>query len=155
MIWKRENLFLLLWLAVFIMFVAIASGYNSKARMVPLVVGIPGIVLAAVELARSAREKKPEMVEVEEGEEPMTVQELHRREISMLLWIALLFLLLWLVGFLYTIPLYMILFIRARSREGWPLAIGMALGSWAFLHFLFVQFLKIQLYPGLIFSMFS
>jgi len=49
---RRDAVLTAVLLAVFAMMVAVAAGYPPEARLVPLVVGIPAVVLAAWQLAR-------------------------------------------------------------------------------------------------------
>jgi hypothetical protein len=56
----------------------------------------------------------------------------------------------WMVGFLITIPVYTLLFMRSR-KESWRLSLFFAAFGFVALYFLFVVGLHIELYPGLIF----
>ncbi len=57
-IMKYSNSFMTVaMLAIFVVLVTIASGYPAGARFMPFVIGIPAIVLGAVQLALDARER--------------------------------------------------------------------------------------------------
>ena len=66
-------------------------------------------------------------------------------------WVALLIGMIWVFGFLITIPVYMILFLKTKG-EKWPLTLCLAVGSWGFLYWIFAVTLKIILFPGILFN---
>ena len=56
----------------------------------------------------------------------------------------------WLIGFIWTIPLYIFLALRVRSKEPWKISVGISLGAWLFMYILFVYLLKIEFANGLL-----
>ncbi len=54
------------------------------------------------------------------------------------------------LGFLIAIPLYMLLYLRGRSGEGWPLSLAMAGAMWSLPYGLFHLVLRTHLYEGLL-----
>lgn len=149
---------------VFAVAVILALGYSSRARMAPLVIAIPGFVLAAGRLVieiRLAGAQKGKGLEgtpnsgERAGQDGEAVSEAApndnpgpHSEINILLWLALMMAMLFLLGFLVTIPIYLLLYLRVRSREGWPMSVVVSLSSWAVLYFLFVKVLGMTLYTG-------
>lgn len=77
-----------------------------------------------------------------------------RKELMAVAWILLLLAMVWLIGFIWTIPLYIFLVLRVRSREPWKLSVGISLGAWMFMYALFVYFLKIEFATGLLLGLF-
>lgn len=166
--------------AVFMAAIIAAAGYGFRARMAPLVIAIPGLILCvglmAVELRKELLEKKkneaghpaakadgveatagPAAGDTDAGEgasaaEPAaTSGESHSySELNALLWVVLLLALIFVLGFLVTIPLYQFLYMRVRSREPWLTSIILSLASWAILYFLFVRVLSMNFYGGFI-----
>jgi tripartite tricarboxylate transporter TctB family protein len=64
-IMKYSNSFMtVVMLAIFVVLVGLASGYPPGARFMPLVVGIPAIVLCLLQLALDARERRRGETEV-------------------------------------------------------------------------------------------
>lgn len=78
-----------------------------------------------------------------------------RRELMATAWILLLLAMVWLIGFIWTIPLYILLVLRVRSKEPWKLSIGISLGAWVFMYILFVYLLKIEFAAGLLIELFT
>lgn len=77
-----------------------------------------------------------------------------RREVIAAAWILLLLAMVWLLGFIWTIPLYILLVLRVRSNEPWKLSLGISLGAWAFMYILFVYLLKIEFESGALIELF-
>ena len=69
----------------------------------------------------------------------------------MLGWIVLLVAMIWILGFLITIPVYTILFMKSL-KESWRLCIIFAVAGFAILYYLFAVALNMELYPGLVFQ---
>lgn len=166
--------------AVFMVAIIVAAGYGFRARMAPLVIAIPGFILCvglmAVELRKELLEKKkndanqpvgkadgveaaagPAAGDTDAGKGAAAAQtagvgvEAHSySELNALLWVVLLLALIFVLGFLVTIPLYLFLYMRVRSREPWLTSIILSLASWAILYFLFVRVLSMNFYGGFI-----
>jgi len=125
--------------AVFASMVALAASYPSNARFVPLVVGIPGLGLALVqltlELRRAAR-----------GEAATADPRIAR----LAAWIAAFLTLVLAFGFVYGGPLAVYLFLRVRESERQIVATAGALVAYCVLRFGFEQMLGLLLFRGLL-----
>ena len=77
------------------------------------------------------------------------------RELDVLGWAAALVGLTLLVGFLVSIPVFLVAFLRLRSKEGWPLALAAAAGGWAFVYLVFVVGMKASLFQGIVLKLLS
>ena len=80
--------------AVFAVAVGLAFTYAPDARFLPLVIGIPGLVLSLVQFIKELREPS----------EPVVTSEEHRREGAMFIWFIIFVGGLVLFGFLYAGP---------------------------------------------------
>ena len=154
---KRGELILaIVFLAIFVGLTAYSMTYSPKARRMPLIVAIPGIALSAALVLREKRRlRTTEDVEPEEGHNSGTadIEAPHakKRLPVMIGWMVLLVAMIWILGFLITIPIYTILYMKSM-RESWRLSIIFAVCGFAILYYLFVVGLNIELYPGLIFQ---
>ena len=150
---RGAAIFAFILLVVFIVVVGQGRGYPRKARMLPFVVGIPGIVLAATTFIREltkSKEPPPTKEEEVDGTGPWVALE-KTKFLMMIGWVVLLIGMIWVFGFLIATPAYVFLFLKAR-REKWLLSISFAAASWAFLYGIFAVALKIFLYPGILFK---
>ncbi|MDP2269060.1 MAG: tripartite tricarboxylate transporter TctB family protein, partial [Deltaproteobacteria bacterium] len=146
----------LFFLTFFVGLTLISMTYSPQARRLPLIVAIPGIVLSAAQVLRETRRlRAPAAVETGEGNNsgPADIAGPHAKKTLpvMMGWMALLVTMIWILGFLITIPVYTILYMKSM-RESWRLSIIFAISGFAILYLLFVVCLNMELYPGLIFQ---
>lgn len=123
---------------------AMALGFPAKAGFVPLLIGIPGAVLCAVQLlidlrraTRGAPEAKPA------GEAPRA-----GREAFMLLWLLVFTAGLLGLGFLWGGPLLVFLYLLIGERERLTTALFAGVGTFIVLYGGFVWLLELTLFPG-------
>ncbi|MFC2040620.1 tripartite tricarboxylate transporter TctB family protein [Chloroflexota bacterium] len=125
--------FSLLLLILALMFVGLSFSYKPEGRLVPLIVGIPTLILAIlvvlseryprlirvfdVNLEDMGRTGLTEAVAIEESmpKENYSGQKLR----NLLIWIFGLFLLIFFVGYVIAVPLYLFLFLKFFSRASW------------------------------------
>ena len=153
-----ELILALFFLVFFVTLLSISMTYSPMARRMPLVVILPGLALAAVMVIREAMPKQSilqreeedlgEMVDGEpvRGKPPAET----KRMFVMFGWMFLLVGMIWIFGFLVTIPVYTILFMKSL-KESWRLSIAFGVGGFILLYGIFVFGLSMELYPGLIF----
>jgi hypothetical protein len=67
-------------------------------------------------------------------------------------WVILFCLMIYLFGFLITIPVFIIIFMR-YSDDSWLITLSTAFGLWATIYICFVVLAKISLYDALIFRL--
>lgn len=199
---KGAVIFNILFIAVFILAIIIAFGYNSRARLAPLVIAIPGLAVTTGRLVielRGKDEKKDknkdenqknsgletdkvpqrdsgtdeeperdsgtaedqdgkdadtnitETVEVGTSPEAEKIKPAAKfSEINAFLWVAGLLVLLFVVGFLAAIPIYLFLYLKVRSQEKLVFTLIFSLVSWGALYLFFGMILHIPLYEGII-----
>ena len=160
-------------LAIFIAMVGIASQYPPDARFMPFVAGIPAIALCLLQLyldlRRSAARGKSEtawekLSRVTDGridfdiarERLATVRSTPhssatvRRELA--LWGYFLGLVggVLLFGFMATIPLFVVVFLRQWAKTSWAFALGLAAAASTVLYLIFIQALKVSPHPGFV-----
>lgn len=130
-------------------FFALTWAYSPRARLVPLVVIIPAIILAGGQLwyaHRGSLKDKPGSLNVP------TPAEQGFRERKIFFWLLLLVALLYLFGFLLAIPIFLVLFLRGWAKQGWPQTLGLAAGISLAVYLSFELGFRITLYRGLIWS---
>ncbi|MFQ6078334.1 MAG: hypothetical protein ACE5NJ_04255 [Thermodesulfobacteriota bacterium] len=152
---KGEFIFEVLILGVIIGFVLYGLSYSPTARLVPLVVGIPGLIFAVLQLIGSlpgvskrleklsstkdlfgTKGIKPKEEEAQEPEEEV-------EETSTPAWIVFV----WIVGFTALIILF------GYSGASWLYSILSAVGIEVVMYGGFVLLLNVFLYEGLVFNL--
>lgn len=157
---RGEFILTLCFLAFFVIMTLISMTYSPKARRMPLVVMVPGLVLCAALVVKEMtdrrrvagkKQKAPAAGDDDQGSAPETTEE-KKRMLIMFGWMVLLVGMIWVTGFLVTIPVYTILFMRSL-KENWRLSIIFGVVGFIVLYFLFVIGLSMELYPGLIYQL--
>lgn len=127
---------------VFVTMSLMALGFPEKARLMPLMVGIPGSILGLVqlisEIRSSTRDTTPENGETNKAER------------SMFIWIFLYFFGILGFGFIYAAPLLVFAFLFIGKKESLPVSLISAAATWAILLGFFEKGFEIPLFTGLI-----
>ncbi len=128
-------------LAIFVTAVAIALIYfPAGARMLPLVIGIPGIILSAIQLVSELRRKDAEQIS----------PEIRAGEIRMVIWFGAFASTIILLGFVYGSPVMIAAYLQFAAKEKWyTVLLGAAL-AWVILQYVFMRGIGIVLYEGII-----
>jgi hypothetical protein len=124
--------------------VGLAFTYPGDARFLPLVIGIPGLVLCGVQLMIELRGKDPD-------EKTYTSAD-RIAELKMFGWFAAFIFGLILFGFPYAGPILVGLYLHFSWGEKWYVSLGAAAFAFAVLHGLFNYVLGLPLFEGLVYS---
>jgi len=131
-------------LAIFAVMVAMATPYPPDSRFLPLVIGIPGTVLCAVQLAIDIRAVRHEW-----GRRLLAEQRIRLWVAGVLfLWLILFMVAILLLGFLYAMPLLLFAFLYLQQRESLALSLGLSAGGLAGMWLVFDVMLRLPLHEG-------
>jgi hypothetical protein len=133
--------------AVVVTMTALAFGFPPAARLMPLLAGIPGSVLALICLGR----------EIKLALEEAALKAAHgrRAERAMLAWTLAFFAGILAAGFLIAAPVLVVAYLRFGSHERWLIALTSAAITWALLYGLFELAFRIPLFDGLLVAVLS
>jgi len=140
----------LVMLAIFGSMVGMAMTYPPETRLLPLVIGIPGILLAAIQVGVDMAGAKREAGSAKVAEGSALAAGTIKSELVLLAYLAALAAAILSFGFWLTIPVFLIVFLRAHEAESWRLTLGLALGAWAGLYLVFDQVLEILVHRGFV-----
>jgi hypothetical protein len=160
--WRRRLIrlvFALLFLALFSWMTWEAFlGYgaeNPSAASFPKAILIPAVVLAAIAAFREATRKESTGPSIEIAAAPVEFEleeEVHiepaveiRRTLIIIGWIVGFFIGIWLIGWMITVPLAILLYTRVAGRESWRVAIALGVVGWVFFDGVFDARLHIPL----------
>jgi putative tricarboxylic transport membrane protein len=129
-----------------------ALDWPLKAKLFPMVIGIPLFCLAAAEVAWILLSKTPEEKTAEDGVPPEVAR---RRSLLAAGWILGLLASVVLLGFPVAVPLFVLLYLKLQGREGWGISIAITLGMWGLFYGLFDRLLHLPFPPGWLFSWFG
>ena len=134
----------LVMLIIFVTMSLLALGFPEKARLMPLLVGVPGSVLGLVQLVNELR--RSEQYVTSDAEAAKMI----KAERSMFMWIFLFFFGILGFGFVYAAPLLVLAFLYFGKKESLQISLVSAAGTWAVLYGVFELGFEIPLFPGLI-----
>ncbi|MGR9173848.1 tripartite tricarboxylate transporter TctB family protein [Rhizobium sp. KDH_Rht_773_N] len=152
-------------LAIFASMVAISFGYPAKARFMPLVVGLPGIVFCLIQLGldlfRSPTESAAASVgqqiaaaSAPEGSQHEELPEFGphtaRQEVVMWSYFVSFIAGVILFGFYISVPIMLLTFLRRQSEASWKFALALAIAATLALYLMFGRLLGIELHPGFV-----
>lgn len=137
--------------------VVTALGYRPTVRLFPLVIGVPllGLIAAKLVLLLFGDRLGIRMADLFEDVAQMEFDEIeeipdavrYRREFEVVLWTTGLIVLVWLVGIMPAIAVFVFSFIFAYERS-LPRALFAMLLTYGFVYVLFIQILDAVLYEG-------
>lgn len=144
--------------AYVLMQVVTAAGYRPDVRLFPLVIGIPllGLIAAKLVMLLLGDRFGFRMTDLFENVTQMEFDEIedlpdavrYRREFEMVVWTAALLLLVWLVGIMPAIAVFIFTFIYFYERS-LPRAVLATVLTYAFVYVLFIVVLDAVLYRGI------
>lgn len=149
--WAWDLAFAFVLMAVFAYATVTALSYPEGAKLFPLAIAIPSLVLAVVLAFISLRSRGTTIAPraPDPDEDPtLTPKERTRRTSAIALWILGIFAAVYLLGFLVAIPLSAVTYLRFAARESWATSVGVAAVCWALVFGVFDRLLHLPLPPG-------
>lgn len=135
-----------------------AVGYSEAARLFPLIVGVPLVVMLVVNIILLAVGDRVDLrlvgffdavseIDAVSAETEVDEGERYRREFSMIGWVAALIGLTWLIGNLPAVAVFVAAFVYVYERD-LPRALIVSGITFGFIYLLFVVVLDANLYRG-------
>ena len=143
--------------AAVIVLVALAlwqsRNFGIRAGLFPWAIGIPTLLLCLSQLAKDISGKK---VDGAEAQTDVVAPEIVRtRTLAIIGWTLGCFLLIWLAGFAWAVPLTIFLYLKLAGRESWLVTLVVTFCSWLFFYTLFERMLNVPFPRGYLFALFS
>jgi hypothetical protein len=146
---RGSFIFTLCLLIVSVVLLFATQSYPLKAKIFPMIaIGTAVILLVIQTIVDIMASRK----EVPSGKEKG--ERFGRKHLSIGVWMVATLLMLWILGFIGTVMFLPFLYLRL-SRESWKLSIILSLSCGLFFYVLFGLALKMPLYPGILFGVFS
>ena len=131
-------------LAIFAGMVAMATAYPPDSSFLPFVIGIPGTVLCAVQLAIEIATARREAGQRLSAESRASL----RKAAVLFGWLIVFMVAILLLGFLYAMPLVLFAFLRLNQREPVRLSLSLAGGGLLGMWLIFDVLLELPLHNG-------
>jgi cytochrome b561 len=119
-----------------------ALAWPFKAALFPLTMSIPLLLLSLAQVVLDLRDPSPP---AESGTDVS-----RRRTLAIFAWMAAFIVLVLLLGFAITVPLFVFSYLVMQSRAGWGLSIALTAAAWGFFHVVFERLLHFPFEAGLI-----
>ena len=160
-----RTLFTLAVFALVLVFLVLSLDYQPRARLVPLIIAVPTLLLTLLQLlidmvpAVSRRFSFLQEYDLfgfdtgraaEPSEKTGPSPNVYRRELNFASWLLLLMALIYFLGYLVAIPLFLILFLRLRSSESWLMTLSITAVTWAFVYVVFIVIMGAPLHQGVV-----
>jgi hypothetical protein len=130
-----------------------ASRWSFKTGLFPLAVAIPLLVLTLLhlymEVFGASETSRGPAVEAEFSNE-VAPEVARRRVIIIFSWMAGFVLLVYLLGFPLTVPLFVFFYLKIQSRVGWTQSILLTAITWGIFYGLFQRLVRIQFEAGIV-----
>jgi|APGre2960657468_1045069.scaffolds.fasta_scaffold17563_2 Tripartite tricarboxylate transporter TctB family len=143
----------LVMLAIFVLMTLLAMDFPTKARLMPLMVGIPAVLLGLLQLVMEyravSRSYAGDAVDAHQSPDKPE-KEGQKDENQMILWITLFFTGIVLFGFVTASPVLVFCFLYFGSKESIKISLISAVSTWAVIYFTFVVWFQMSLFSGLI-----
>ncbi len=148
---KQKALFCAVLIAVAAFAIYSALGWKFKAALFPLTVSIPLVILATVQLVLIVfgKEESAEGAAMDiDFSIDVSPEIARRRVLNTFAWIAAFMLLVYLLGFPPTVPLFIFFYLKFQSEVSWLNAIVTAAVTWGCFYSLFQWLVHIQFESG-------
>lgn len=134
----------LVMLLIFLSMSLLALGFTEKARLMPLLVGIPGTLLGIIELINEMRASSRQAASGD------TSDEVSKAERAMLGWVLVFFFGILCFGFIYAGPVLVFAFMLAGKKESLTVGLISAAATFVVLYGFFETVMELPLFRGLI-----
>lgn len=134
-----------------------SRNFGFRAGLFPWVIGIPTLILALCQLVKDllGREKAKAPLAAWEIAADVPPEVATRRTGAIITWSIGFFVAIWLLGFSYSIPVSMLLYLKLAGKEKWPMALVVTFFTWLFVYALFERALSIPFPDGLLMTWFK
>ncbi|MGH2490261.1 MAG: tripartite tricarboxylate transporter TctB family protein [Candidatus Limnocylindria bacterium] len=149
--WAWDLAFALVLVAVFAYATVTALAFPEGAKLFPLAIAIPSLVLAVLLALISLRSRgtagAPPASDAG-GEVALAPEERTRRTAEIGAWFLGIFAAVYLLGFLVAIPISALAYLRFAARESWVTSVAVAALCWALVFGVFDRLLHVPLPAG-------
>jgi hypothetical protein len=150
---KGSVLFCVFLIAVAGFAILAALGWKFKAALFPMSVSVPLLILATVQLLLVIFGKPETTADAAmdlDFSTDVPAEIARRRVIGSFSWIVAFILLVYLLGFPLTVPLFIFLYLKFQSDVSWPYSIALTAITWGLFYGLFQWLVHIQFESGAI-----
>jgi hypothetical protein len=146
----------LMLLIISILVLVTAYSFSNNSGLFPRFIGWIFVALTSIEfilqLKMQIRSEEGDQREMEADTRAHGETKDILKEIRGFAWLALLLVLLYLFGFLVSVPVYILAFLRISAERPWKDSIIISVSATLFVYLVFVQLLEYRLFAGILFG---
>jgi hypothetical protein len=135
-----------------------SRNFGYRAGLFPWIIGTPTLIMALAQLTRDIYGKQRKRAsgpgDAVEAHVEISPQLARKRTLAIISWIIGFFLVIWLLGFTYAVPLTILLYLKLAGRESWKMTGLITFFSWLFFWALFEKTLNVPFPEGLLLTWF-
>jgi len=129
-----------------------SKDFGFRAGLFPWAIGYPVIAMAIAQLVMELMGKSRGGALESEVDVDLPPDVVRHRTLGILGWIIGFFLMIWLIGFSWAVPITTLLYLKFSGGEKWSTTIIFTLATWAFFYGVFEYSLRIPFPEGLLFD---
>jgi hypothetical protein len=129
-----------------------SKDFGFRAGLFPWAIGYPVIAMAIAQLVLELMGKSRGGALESEVDVDLPPEVVRHRTVGILGWIIGFFLMIWLIGFSWAVPITTLLYLKFSGGEKWSTTIIFTLATWAFFYGVFEYSLRIPFPEGLLFD---
>ncbi|MPZ37868.1 MAG: hypothetical protein GEU95_07350 [Rhizobiales bacterium] len=163
----RGDVFYAFWIGIFAIMLIQAMSWDYSAKVVPVIVGVIGLIVAILSLLNQAvRATAAAPAEIQDQARAVVQQKIHmdlqaddsdltsgvvmKRAVIFFGWVAALIGSMAVIGLIPTMAIFVVVYMRLENREPWSLVLPQAFGLPFIIYFVFDQLLTIPWPPTII-----
>ncbi len=148
---KEKNIFAIVLLLILIIMVLLAFGFNKFAAFMPLVIGIPAVILAAVNIfVEFKHDKEAEQKGLEKTSSKFSWWVAHGDELLIWFWVLGLVILVGMIGVLWGGGTFLFLFLLFKSKQKLHISLLITIIFMLAIYTFLFNVLSLKLYPGIL-----
>ncbi len=129
----------------------VAQGWNSTTALFPRVIGYPILVLLIVILVMDIV-KERRLVQEDKSEQDAAFKKFNLNMIKYFGWLIGFVVLMWLVGIVYTVPVFIFSYMKREGRYTWLASLSSAVAMTVFIVVFFQYLFKVAWPEGVLFT---
>lgn len=151
---NEEKIFMLMVLIIMILMVMVSFQYGAGSRTLPMISGTFAALLMGFLVIMSVSAPISDWYQKFEVKSILSEKELSvaekKRELSVVAWFSGCTVVIYLLGFMIGIPLFLFLFLKIWAKESWLLSVVLAAVVLAVVYVAFVYILRVPLHGGML-----
>ena len=151
---NEEKIFMIFLLFIMLLMVFFSFKYSGGSKILPLVSGVFSALIMGFMVIMSFSSKITSWYQKFEKKSVLSERTMKgdekKREISVIAWFSGCTVVIYFLGFLVGIPLFLFLFLKLWAKESWLLSVVLATAVLVVVYFTFVYILRVPLHRGML-----